>query len=279
MKILNKNELEIAEGVLFKHLPQSYKVYGYLYNINRNKPTTQEVVVDSWPKFKVIICRPDLKIKGVLESRKRVACYGTEEQALRKMLMDDNVIDWSLDFMTGGFDLSQAPILKEVSSVRDVKFRYMCAVHLVYLADSSHLLTPTVDNDLESRISSLDISHVDLVNKTWKFGGNEQSYNTVKHFISNYPSYCITDGQDQPVSWILLYEYCAMGLLYTVPEHRGKGYAKVLVSTMAKRLRAEGHPVFCFIEEDNIISYRLFKNLGFTEDPSYRAGWIHFNYN
>lgn len=133
-------------------------------------------------------------------------------------------------------------------------------------------------SELESRISSLKLSHVDLVNNTWKFGGNEKGYNHVKYLISNFPSRCITDEQGQPVSWVLLYDYCAMGLLYTLPEHRGKGYAKVLVSTMAKHLSAEGFPIYCFIEEDNVVSHRLFESVGFIGDHSYRAGWFKFNF-
>ena len=70
---------------------------------------------------------------------------------------------------------------------------------------------------------------------------------------------------------------CAMGMLYTLPEHRRKGYAKILISAMAKKLHAQGLPVYCFIEEENVVSYKLFKNMGFTEDPSYRATWFSFN--
>lgn len=127
-------------------------------------------------------------------------------------------------------------------------------------------------------MSSLDLSHVDLVNKTWKFGGDEKGHSTITHYITNFPSCCITDEHGQPVSWILLYDYCAMGLLYTLPEHRGKGHAKVLISAMARRLIAEGFPVYCFIEEENTASIKAFTNLGFIEDPTYRAVWLEFNF-
>lgn len=133
-------------------------------------------------------------------------------------------------------------------------------------------------SELESRISSLNLSHVDLVNNTWKFGGDKNSFRRIKNFIGNLPTCCITDSHGQPVSWVLLYDYCAMGLLYTMPEHRGKGYAKVVVCAMVRRLFAEGYPVYCFIEEENEVSYKLFKSLGFTEDPSYRAAWFEFNF-
>lgn len=111
----------------------------------------------------------------------------------------------------------------------------------------------------------------------WKFGQEKDSVRMIRNMVANFPSCCVLDADGQPVSWILTYTSCAMGLLYTVPEHRGKGYAKVLVSSMAKRFHAQGYPVFCFIEEENELSYRLFKSLGFTEDPSYRGAWFGFN--
>ncbi|XP_053189251.1 glycine N-acyltransferase-like protein 3 [Scomber japonicus] len=278
MKVLHKDELLIAERVLLKHLPKSFKVYGYLYGFNRNKPTTLEVVVDTWPDFKVIICRPDPKNKLASEFKKQVTYYSMDDQILRKMLTEDNVIDWSTHFLIAGLDFSHASMLKELSSAREVNNRVFTLVHLMYMPDCSHVLSPAIDSEMESRISSLDLSHVDLVNKTWKFGGDKQGYHYIKHFISNFPSCCITDGQGQPVSWILMYDYCALGLLYTLPEHRGKGYAKVLVSTIAKILHAQGYPVYCYIEQDNTISQKFFKNLGFIEDPSYRASWFEFNF-
>ncbi|KAM9727358.1 glycine N-acyltransferase-like protein 3 [Menidia menidia] len=278
MKVLNKDELLTAEGVLLKHLPKSYKVYGFLYGINRDKPSTLEVIVDQWPDFKVIICRPDAKNERALDFMKKVSLYSTDEEILRKVLRKENAIDWSTYFLIGGFDFSYAPMLREISSEREVNNRDYTLVRLLYLPDISFLLSPAVDSELESRVSSLNLSHVDLVNKTWKFGGNEQGYRNIRHLISNFPSSCIMDVQGQPVAWMLAYDYCAMGILYTLPEHRGKGYAKVLVSTMAKKLNAEGYPVYCFIEEGNKVSYKLFQNMGFTEDISYRAAWFEFNF-
>uniref|UniRef100_A0A3B4GNG8 Glycine N-acyltransferase-like protein n=1 Tax=Pundamilia nyererei TaxID=303518 RepID=A0A3B4GNG8_9CICH len=273
MKVLNRDELQVAEGVLLKHLPKSYKVYGFLYGINRNKPTTLEVVVDAWPDFKVIICRPNPENKRALNFMKKMAYYSTDEQFEENKEIHVNT------FHSTGLDVSHAPMLKQVSSDRRVNHKVYTLVHLLYLPDTNHLHMPVVDSELESRISSLNLSHVDLVNKTWKFGGDEKGYRTIENLISNFPSCCITDSQGQPVSWILVYDYCALGMLYTLPEHRGKGYAKIVISTLAKKLHAEGYPVFCYIEEDNVLSYKLFKNMGFIEDPSYRAAWLEFNFS
>ncbi|XP_012714628.2 glycine N-acyltransferase-like protein 3 [Fundulus heteroclitus] len=276
MRVLNKDELQIAERVLLEHIPRSYKVYGFLYGMNRNKPSTLEVVVDSWPEFKVILLRPDPKNKCAQDFMKKVSFYSTDEEVLRKMLREE--VDWSTYFLVGGFDMSYLLTLKEVSAEKNVNHKGFTLVRLLYLPDISQLLTPDAESQLECRISSLNLSHVDIVNKTWKFGGNEKGYRNIKNLISNFPTCCILDTRGEPVAWILVYDYCALGILYTLPEHRGKGYAKVLISTMAKKLHAEGYPVYCFIEEDNEVSYKLFQNMGFTDDPTYRALWFEFNF-
>lgn len=99
----------------------------------------------------------------------------------------------------------------------------------------------------------------------------------VRKMIQNFPSCCVLNSDGQPVSWILTYSSCALGMLYTLPEHRGKGYAKALITTLAKKLYSYGYPVYCFIEEENQISYKIFTRLGFIEDPSYRTVWLMFN--
>lgn len=126
------------------------------------------------------------------------------------------------------------------------------------------------------KLSSLKESHLDLVNRSWKFGRDDSKL-MIKNMILNFPSCCVLDSNDQPVAWILTYASCALGMLYTLPEHRGKGYAKALVTIMSKRLHSQGYPVYCFIEEENHLSYSLFTSLGFTEEPHYRAAWFVFN--
>ncbi|XP_035256892.1 glycine N-acyltransferase-like protein 3 isoform X2 [Anguilla anguilla] len=278
MKILNKAELQQAGKVLQSHLPKSSKVYGYLFGMNRNKPHTLEVIVDSWPDFKTIICRPDPKNAHTLLYKNRLNFFSTDEKILKKMLTEDKVLDWNKYFRIGGFDIRHATMLKDVAATKGATFRQLILVHLLVLQDPNLLPQLTVNSDMEARISSLNESHVSLVNKTWKFGGDEKGFQLIKYLISHFPTCCITDEEGCPVSWVLLYDYCAMGLLYTAPDYRGRGYTKILISTMATRLHAQGYPVYCFIEEENQLSYRLSKKLGFTEDPSYRAAWYEFNY-
>ncbi len=96
------------------------------------------------------------------------------------------------------------------------------------------------------RLAPLSAAHAHLVNSTWKYGGDRNSYNSVLNYITHNPSLCvIEEGGTEPVSWLLVYQHAALGLLYTFPQHRRKGYAKLLVSVMAKNLLEQGHPVYC----------------------------------
>ncbi|XP_016297714.1 glycine N-acyltransferase-like [Sinocyclocheilus anshuiensis] len=205
-------------------------VYGFVFAMNRGKPHTLEVLVDTWPAFTTIIVRPDPNV--------RKKTKGLYDEVLRRMLAVEDAIDWSTYFLIGA------------------DYQVRC--------------------DLEPRLSVLNESHANVVNKTWKFGGDDKGYRNILNLIRHFPTCCITDENNQPVSWVLLYDYCAMGMLYTQPEHRGKGYAKALVTTMAQRLHSQGYPVYCFIEECNPLSYKLFKSMFFSVDPSYRVVWYEF---
>ncbi|KAK2896904.1 hypothetical protein Q8A67_011392 [Cirrhinus molitorella] len=266
-------ELKVAETALYAHLPKSIKGYAY----PRLRTTALEVLVDTWPAFTTIIFRPDPNNNRAKDYLRKVTIYSTDEEVLRRMLTVENAIDWSTYFLIGGCDVRHLPLLKEIAASRGVSMKEFSLVHLMTLTDPSHL-PELVTSDLESRRSVLTETHVDVINKTWKFGGDEKSYRNILHLIRHFPSCCITDENNQPVSWVLSYDYYAMGMLYTQPEHRGKGYAKALITTMAKRLHSQGYPVYCFIEESNELSYKLFKSLGFTDDPSYRATWYELNY-
>ncbi|XP_019726035.1 glycine N-acyltransferase-like protein 3 [Hippocampus comes] len=276
MKVLQKDEHMVAESVLLKHSPKSFLVYGYLDACKRNKQSNVQFIVDTWPDFKVIICRPDPENKQASDGTKKVMFYCLDEKILREMLLEEDTVDWSSYFVIA-YDSSHASMLKEVFTQRQVSHKHVACAHLLYLPDSSHLVTPAFDSDIKSRISSLALSHAHLVNQTWKFGGDEFAYNKIVRQISDFPSYCVTDHQGHPVSWLLLHENLAMGMLYTLPEHRRKGYATVLVHTMAQRLLTEGYPVFCYVEEGNLLPFKLFKSLGFIDDPSYRAIWDALN--
>uniref|UniRef100_A0A665W385 Glycine N-acyltransferase-like protein n=1 Tax=Echeneis naucrates TaxID=173247 RepID=A0A665W385_ECHNA len=212
----------------------------------------------------------DLKVFSFLQEDdlfRETVIFTTDPAALKETIENSSVIDWT-KYMLIGTDLCHMDILTAVASDKKIRSNRLSASRLLTLEDVSRL--PSIDSSGIS-LSSLNESHIDMVKAKWKFSGKEGAAKSmIRNMIVNFPSCCVLDAEGKPVSWILTYSSSAIGMLYTLPEHRRKGYAKVLVHAMARRFHAEAYPVFCFIEEENIVSYRLFKSFGFTEDPSYR---------
>lgn len=117
------------------------------------------------------------------------------------------------------------------------------------------------------RISSLRVTHAEIVNRSVKYGGSEHSLNYIKTCIQHLPSCCILDDNGSPISWALLDESCAIRMGFTFPEYRRVGYMKVVLATLARKVHMMGFPVHLSVEENNTASLHACKNMGFTLYP------------
>ncbi|KAJ8248622.1 hypothetical protein GJAV_G00243980 [Gymnothorax javanicus] len=270
MEVLTGDQLNTAETVLKAFFPQSLQVYGYIFQMNRMKSDPVDVLVDNWPDFTIVVCRPQNKEEG--DRFKTIYAFSKDEAALRKMLGRKDFLPWQEYFCLGVDQCFELEVWSTAAAHAGVSAEKVCVARQMRLHDLRQL--PVLDSNPPFRLSSLDESHLDLVMGAWKFSEGRDSSRMIRNMICNFPSCCLLDEDGMPVAWILTDSTCAMGLLYTVPEHRGKGCAKILISTLARRLHALGYPVYCNIEEENHVSYQLFTKLGFTEDPCYRGAWF-----
>ncbi|XP_035260662.1 glycine N-acyltransferase-like protein 3 isoform X6 [Anguilla anguilla] len=279
MYVLGTEELKSTEHILRGLFPESLRVYGCLYNINRGKPYNWEVIADSWPDFRAIICKPTPQLRQDCQDQEEdlnmYHIYTKDKESLKKLLGTSGLIDWSQFTLLAGVDSKHLDAVKELAACKNTPTKTQVVMFVMTLEDASHLKDP--ESDLASRLKPLTTAHAELVNSTWKYGSRECSYNSIVSYISNYPSLCVTAEDGTPVSWLLLYHHSALGLLYTSPEHRRKGHARLLVTTMARALLEQGRPVYGFVEEDNVASYSLFTSLGFSHKPDYRPVWFQLN--
>ncbi|KAL0964821.1 hypothetical protein UPYG_G00329460 [Umbra pygmaea] len=248
MERLNKERLKILETKLKDLFPHSMQMYGYIFQKNRIKSDHVHVFVDCWPDFRVVLCNSCEKEGSHYEEM----CLFTKDGDISKNILGAiNIIDWSKFFVLGT-SLGDEDAVMVVASDRKAQGNKVAVCHMMTLQDPSCL--PRVDRETEAKISSLDETHSDLVNKTWKFGAEEHSLGKIRNMIRHYPSCCMMCTQKQlPIAWILTYPSGAMGMMYTLPEHRGQGLAKALVISMSRRLHAQGYPVYCFVEEGNSV--------------------------
>ncbi|ROI15584.1 Glycine N-acyltransferase-like protein 3 [Anabarilius grahami] len=205
--------------------------------------------------------------------------YSKSKDSLRKFLDTPGVINKDSFTLLAGVDIRHLEAVQEFADQHGLPWKAQVVMNVLMLEEANQLQFKQSDfSSAGLRFSPLSAAQAHLVNSTWKYGGDSNSYNSVLNYISHNPSLCvIEEGGTEPVSWLLVYQHAALGLLYTLPQHRRKGYAKLLVSILAKSLLERGHPVYCFVEEGNDTSYKLFTSLGFQHSQGYRAVWFELN--
>ncbi|XP_049876675.1 uncharacterized protein LOC126374208 isoform X2 [Pectinophora gossypiella] len=72
--------------------------------------------------------------------------------------------------------------------------------------------------------------------------------------------------KDQLVSWMLITEVGNFNNLYTLEDHRGKGYAEIVVKLVSNEMKRDNKHAFGFVVKGNVNSFNLFTKLGFTKE-------------
>ncbi|CAM4573336.1 unnamed protein product, partial [Caretta caretta] len=116
--------------------------------------------------------------------------------------------------------------------------------------------------------TSRDESLSNLRNKTWPHGGTEQSWQYLANLIHHFPSFCLLDATDHPVSWSLMDPFGAMVHGYSLPQHRRHCYMQVLSTMTAKWTHPQGCSIFGHVALDNLPMQRLQESQGFQHQPS-----------
>uniref|UniRef100_A0A8B9QPN3 Glycine N-acyltransferase-like protein n=1 Tax=Anas platyrhynchos TaxID=8839 RepID=A0A8B9QPN3_ANAPL len=250
MLVLNcSTKLQMLEKMLRWSFPVSLKVYGAVMNINRGNPFRKEVVVDSWPDFKAVITRPQRQTDDLDHYTNAHAVFYKEPQAYQELLENTNTINWGQIFQIQGFlfdwvkNLTEELLAKEIVRKMDPKFT----------------------------LAYLDISHSSLLNKTWSRGGNPRCEKYLANLICSFPSACVLDDKGYPLSWSLTDQFATMIHSYTLPEHRRKGFSRLVTTTLAKKLHSCGFPVQGNVLEANLPPVSLLKSMKAHFLPSPRS--------
>uniref|UniRef100_A0A670IY03 Glycine N-acyltransferase-like protein n=1 Tax=Podarcis muralis TaxID=64176 RepID=A0A670IY03_PODMU len=215
-------------------------VYGAVMNINRGNPVGHEVIVDSWPDFKAVLTRPQREVLALGDFAGYIfniyAAFYRDLDVYRKLLLDTDAINWDQTFALCG---SRLLFLRE--ELRDEETRFNPGF----------------------TFSSLNSSHIDLLDETWHFGGSEHSRRYLANMVQCFPSTCILDSNGHPISWIIMESLGTLRHGYTLPSHRRRGYSSMVQRAQARRVHAAGFPVYGLVALDNTPQQKLLVSLGF----------------
>lgn len=144
-----------------------------------------------------------------------------------------------------------------------------------------------------AELGVLDAStDAELVDSTWKYTVPGKTVHWLRRSIASRPTACLRmrqdDGSMKLISWILLRHDGSLGVLHTLPDYRGKGYARAVVryamlcmkrwqlQQVAKggseaELASRAIP-YCHIKTGNTASEKLFASLDFK--PVDKVTWL-----
>ncbi|XP_065890327.1 uncharacterized protein [Dysidea avara] len=129
-------------------------------------------------------------------------------------------------------------------------------------------------------VAKLKAENMKFICGFWKYGKLEDRITYFEGLREKCGSIGIflKDSPSQPVSWALCSKFGHIKHLYTLPEHQGKGYAKITVLSIMKDMMEIGvTPELEIVDTGNIVAVKLFSELGFVE--SHSAKWKLLSYN
>ncbi|KAH0621157.1 hypothetical protein JD844_022203 [Phrynosoma platyrhinos] len=245
------SKLQLLENMLRRNLPKTLPVYGAVMHINRGNPAQHEVVVDSWPEFKVILTRPHMEV--VKDHRDKYtnlhAAFYWDIDACQALLENTEVIDWGRAFQLQGLQDGLFEVTRGMAETRHVKLKpyfYQAMLH----PDPSIYCPSRFKSDL-FHFGTLNSSHAALLNETWSVGGNDWSLHYLDSLIRYFPSACLLNKEGQLVSWTVSDPVACLKHSYTLPQYRGQRCNVAVGLEAAKKMHAKGFPVYGGVLHEN----------------------------
>lgn len=185
---------------------------------------------------------------------------------LREVLMQTKLINWDKPPLFTAINRSFHKMLYEIFETKNVRVltdNYCSSIWMDKKKASGYEFS--VPDNVEMKILSADDSAI--INDVWpyRYLGSEKF---IKSLIRLNGGLGIYEG-GQLVSWILKIECFGLGLLQTLDEHQGKGYARLLTRALSKKIALE--------DDEDVI---LFASYGKpkTVDLYIRYGFHHVCY-
>ncbi|XP_068114375.1 glycine N-acyltransferase-like [Hyperolius riggenbachi] len=258
-------KLATLRRLLTHNFPESLKVCGSLHHVIRGNPFGLQVLVDQWPDYSSVICRPALEdMKDPSDHYTNTYfLFSKDPHNLRQLLQDPQVVNWQQNLQIQGCQPTLGGVLQEVSTKHGRQMH--TTSNFLYMRDG------ITDEDVEKintiselQFSSLIPDEAHLINAVWAFGGNSLSEQFIKRCIQTFPTMCMRKrGQGPPQAWAVSEQSCEMRMGYTEKLYRSKGVFRAMIRRLTRQMDALGAPLYCHVAPDNKSSHAATVAAGF----------------
>ncbi|TFJ95789.1 dihydrolipoamide dehydrogenase [Platysternon megacephalum] len=235
-------------------------------HVNRGNPAGQEVLVDSWPEFKMVLARPCREVARDPSDyfTNLYTAFYRVEGACRALLGNSRAVDCGQAFQIEVLQDGVYETIRDIARARGLEmetYPYRPLLH----PDPPAM--PQYRPDKGLSLAPVSPAHAMLLNDTWKFGGNSWSLRYLSLLIRHFPNACLLAPEGTPISWCLTNPLGVLTHGYTLPEHRGQHHMRSVVGMLAAQLHARGFPVYTGVLTNNEPSLHTLQRLGFRILP------------
>jgi len=283
VKLSNKHQIQQLKCVLESLLPASIQVFNCVVLELLEDGVDREIFVNSeFSKEKIIVAVFD----NSEEPRLKIILFSNPEKGEELKHMLENLLDFSKPLLFGGLTRFQQQVIQSFYGEKQSQWASECHIFMDWdKGQQSVLPVDSCDEKitageegkdrLKFEVSPVSLEHVQLVDNSWKFQ-NSKSVQMLEGLIKQKKLLGLfIEGNTEPVAWITIYSYGSMGMLNTKEQFRRQGWGQVLVSAAKEYARSLGLVPYVHIEEDNLISAKMFKKLGFV--PDQYAVWAGYD--
>lgn len=118
----------------------------------------------------------------------------------------------------------------------------------------------------------LEESDAAYCNSLWKYHSTNSEF-FLKSLIAVHGGYGLRDKETKELlSFAIINDHLAIGMLTTVEKAQKKGYGRLVVKYLAKKIAEKGYFPLAFMDQKNEVSYKTFSKLGFKKIGD--SNWI-----
>ncbi|XP_038620611.1 glycine N-acyltransferase [Tachyglossus aculeatus] len=286
--------LQALERSLEKGIPESLKVYGTMYHMNRGNPFNLEALVDRWPDFHTVIIRPpEQEMTDDFDHYTNTyQIYSRDLETCQEVLELPGTVNWKQSLQFQGLQPGLEKVIRKVAASKSVQVQTTDTILYINPETLKRLAPSLLQRDHANKLplktsrpkkeidegkfkpSTMEVDNAGLVNGLWSFGGNERSLRFIQRCIRHFPSLCLSGPEGTPVSWSLMDQTGEMRMGATLAEYRNKGFISYVAYHLTQTLLARGFPLYSHVARDNPYMHRMCQAMGNVSIP---CGWHQWN--
>ncbi|XP_032519684.2 uncharacterized protein LOC116771817 [Danaus plexippus] len=188
-----------------------------------------------------------------------IQCPNNDTTELEEALKTTKVIDWARKLEVPFAPKNVRDCMERIINERNYTLQYIDITDTFILKRNAMPFDIRLAPELSFKL--LTLHYKDTVNNAWphKYPGSDWYFELL---IKANLGYGLFKG-DELISWVFIKEMGALGHLYTLEEHRRKGYGELVLKLISNVLLNEGKYVVAFCVKGNENACKLYKKLNF----------------